>query len=188
MAENREKRRENIEIFDRQTEVVNRVNVLNQQGFREEDMYIITSEEKEVSVLRGLTDIVIKEEDASIWDRFRSFLKGEDSITDAFNRVGLDEEEKDYYKEKIEEGKYLLFVDKEYGSFKNLNDDFQLITDEQREEKRKPRSLKRDEEIPDSIKRDVGIEEEHTGRKGKGMPQDIPQAVDHVDSNRQERT
>lgn len=177
MADNKEKSIPNIELFDRQTEVVNRVNILTQHGYREEDMYIISSDENEVSILRGLTDIVIKEEDASIWDRFRSFLKGQDTIIDAFNRLDLDEEEKEYFKDKISQGKYLLFVDKEYGSFKNLNDSFQPITEEQRERNRK--NLKPDEKIPDSIKRDIGIEEEKTGTKSRDLPHDIPQTIDH---------
>lgn len=176
MADNKEKQIQNIELFDRETEVVNRVNILAQQGYREEDMYIIANDENEVSVLRGLTDIVIKEEDASIWDRFRSFLKGEDTITDAFNRLNLTEEEREYYKGKVEEGKYLLFVDKEYGSFKNLNDNFQPITEEQRVRNRK---LKSNERIPDSIKKDVGIEEEKTGMNSRDLPHDVPQTIDH---------
>lgn len=176
MADGKEKQILNIELFDRETEVVNRVNILTQQGYREEDMYIITSDDKEVSVLRGLTDIVIKEEDASIWDRFRSFLKGEDTITDAFNRLDLSQEEREYYKEKVSEGKYLLFVDKDYGSFNKLNDSFQPITEEQRERNRK---LKSNERIPDSIKRDVGIEEEKTGIKSRDLPHDVPQTLDH---------
>lgn len=178
MADNKEKSIPNIELFERQTEVINRVNILNQQGYREEDMYIITSDENEVSVLRGLTDIVIKEEDASIWDRFKSFLKGEDTIIDAFNRLDLDDDEKEYFKEKISEGKYLLFVDKEYGSFNSLSEDFQPITEEQRMRNRKPK-LKSDEEIPDSIKRDIGLEEEKTGMKGSNLPHDVPQTIDH---------
>lgn len=178
MADNNKYKIQNIELFDRETEVVNRVNVLNQQGYREEDMYIITDDDNEVSVLMGLTDIVIKEEDASIWDRFRSFLKGEDTITDAFNRLELDEEQKEYYRKKISEGKYLLFVDKEYGSFKNLNDEFQPITEEQRERKRE-RKLKSNEEIPDSIKRDVGLEEEKADMKSRDLPHDVPQTIDY---------
>src|SRR5699024_1425637 len=126
MAGNKEKKPD-IELFDRQREVINRVNILNQQGYREKDMYIITHDDNDISILMGLTDIVIKEEDATIWDRFRSFLKGDDTIIDALNRLGLDEEEKEYYKGEIAKGKYLLFVDKEYGSFENLSDQFQPI-------------------------------------------------------------
>src|SRR5699024_4373532 len=112
--------------------------------------------------------------DATIWDRFRSFLKGDDTITDALNRLGLDEEEKEYYKGEIAEGKYLLFVDKEYGSFENLSDQFQPISEEQRERKRK---LESSEELPDFIKKDIGIEEEKTW--SKDYPHDIPQTVDY---------
>lgn len=173
MANIKEKQIPNIELFDREIEVVNRVNILTQQGFKEEDMYIITHDDNELSVLRGLTDIVIKEEDASIWDRFKSFFKGEDTITEAFNRLDLDEEEREYFRDEVSEGKYLLFVDKEYGSFKILGDSFLPITEKQREEKRKQKSnLIVDEEIPDSIKKDIGLEREKT-------IQDIPQNLDH---------
>lgn len=176
MADDKVKKTPNIELFDREIEVVNRVNILTQQGYREEDMYIITDDDNEVSILRGLTDIVIKEEEDSIWDRFKSFFKGEDTITEAFKRLDIDDEEGEYYKEKIEEGKYLLFVDKEYGSFKNLDEYFLPITDEQRKRNRRAKS---NERIPDSIKKDVGMEEEKTGLDIKDLPHDIPQTMDH---------
>jgi len=113
----------NIKIFDSELEVVNRINILNQLGFKDEDMYIISSEDNNISMLRGLTDIVIKEDNDSLWDRFRSFLKGEDTITEAFIRMGLDDEERNFYKNKLSMGKYLLYANKEYGSYYQLNEE-----------------------------------------------------------------
>ena len=112
-----------IEIFDSEIEVVDRINILNHLGFKDEDMYIISSEDSNISMLRGMTDIVIKEDNDSLWERFRSFLKGEDTIIEAFSRMGIDDEERDKYEEELEVGKYILYVNKEYGSFYQLNDD-----------------------------------------------------------------
>ena len=112
-----------IEIFDSELDVVERINILNHLGFKDEDMYIISSEDSNISMLRGLTDIVIKEDNESLWERFRSFLKGEDTITEAFSRMGIDDEERDIYKNELDAGKYILYVNKEYGSFYQLNDD-----------------------------------------------------------------
>lgn len=167
---------ENIELFDREIEVINRVNILNQQGYREKDMYIITNDENGVSILRGLTDIVIKEEDASILDRFKSFLKGEDTITDAFNRLGLDEEEKEFYKEEVSKGKYLLFVDKEYGSYYRLSKDgeYELIPEEERENILNKNKGK-EEPVPKDLRKDVGLEEEAFDEHER--PHDAPEGV-----------
>lgn len=112
-----------IEIFDSELEVVDRINILNHLGFKDEDMYIISSEDSNISMLRGLTDIVIKEDNESLWERFRSFLKGEDTITEAFNRMGIDDEERDKYRNELDVGKYILYVNKEYGSYYQLNDE-----------------------------------------------------------------
>lgn len=48
---------------------------------QQHDMYIITQDEDSVSMLRGYTDIMIKEEDHSLLERFKSFLKGKIIIT-----------------------------------------------------------------------------------------------------------
>lgn len=165
-----------IEVFEREVEVINRVNTLNQQGYKDEDMYIITDDDKDVSILRGLTDIVIKEEDSSIWDRFKSFFKGDDTMTDAFNRLGLDENERQHYTNELSQGKYLLFVDKGYGSFRSLDEHFQPITDEKRDKKRK--KILASEEIPETIKKDIGIEEDVPAAH-KNLPHDIPYTVEH---------
>lgn len=165
-----------IEIFEREVEVINRVSILNKEGYKDEDMYIITDDDNDVSILRGLTDIVIKEEESSIWDRFKSFFKGEDSIAEAFDRLGLDRQERDHYKDELSRGKYLLFVDKGYGSFKSLDEYFQPITDEKRQKKRE--KMISAEEIPESIKKDVGMEQD-TPDTHKNLPHDIPYTVEH---------
>lgn len=113
----------NIEIYDNQADVLNRIQVLKELGYAEEDMYIIADDEDDFSMLRGFTDVIIKEDDDSLWDRFKSFLKGEDSIIDAFHRMGLDEEDRDFYHEQVRDGKIILYVNKDYGSYYDLYED-----------------------------------------------------------------
>lgn len=177
MIENKDKA-PNIEVYEREIEVINRVNILNQEGYKDENMYIITADDNDVSILRGLTDIVIKEEEASVWDRFKSFFKGEDSIAEAFYRLGIDEDKKDYYKNQVHQGKYLLFVDKGYGTFASLNERFQPISQGQRELKRNSERIRNREELPDAIKKDIGLED-NQDILDKEVPHDMRDRFDH---------
>ncbi len=113
----------NIEVYDDQADVLNRIQVLKDLGYEEQDMYIIASEEEDFSMLKGFTDVIIKEDDDSLWDKFKSFLKGEDSIIDAFHRMGLGEGDREFYHDQVKDGKIILYVDKNYGSFYEIYED-----------------------------------------------------------------
>ena len=157
-----------IEIFDKEIEVVNRVNMLNQLGFKDEDMYIIASEDNDITILRGLTDIIIKENNDSLFERFKSFLKGEDTIIDAFTRMGLNEDEREYYQKELKYGKYLLYVNKEYGSYYQLNEDGEnvsLATEPPTND-----SFEDLEPLPESLREDVGLNKDQSIRDIDGRP------------------
>ena len=161
----------NIEVFHNQLEVVVRIKELKELGYKEEDMYIISGDESNISMLRGSTDIMIKEEEGSLWHRYKSFLKGQDSITEAFTRRGLHHEDKEFYHNEVRNGKIILYIDKDYGSYYELHEDgkFRPVVslDELDEEidnvvVKKYEVLGKKtaptEEIPESIKNDIGIE------------------------------
>lgn len=113
----------NIEVYDNQVDVLQRIQVLKDLGYEEQDMYIIASDDDNFSMLKGFTDVIIKEDDDSIWDKFKSFLKGEDSIIDAFHRMGLGEGDREFYHDQVKDGKIILYVDKNYGSFYEIYED-----------------------------------------------------------------
>lgn len=113
----------NIEVYDNQADVLNRIQVLKDLGYAEQDMYIIVSDEEDFSMLRGFTDVIIKEDDDSILDKFKSFLKGEDSVIDAFHRMGLGEGDREFYHDQVKEGKIVLYVNKDYGSYYEVYED-----------------------------------------------------------------
>lgn len=119
-----------VELYEDQLQVIKRIEELKLERYKEDDMYIIVDDDEEISMLRGYTDIMIKEEDDSLFDRFRSFLKGRDSVTDAFNRMDLEEEHRDACYEEVQEGKILLMVNKDYESKFELTEDGIMVPKE----------------------------------------------------------
>lgn len=165
-----------FEVLDNEVDLFIRVKELKSLGYEEQDMYIITQDEDSVSMLRGYTNIMIKEEDHSLLERFKSFLKGEDSIIDAFKRMGLEKEEKEYYHNEVKNGRLLLLVDKSYESNYVMGEDGILrpveVVENLSEDgtsDSESMELNTEEEIPDSIKRDIGITVEETEKDNMGL-------------------
>ena len=152
----------NIELYDDEIKLLNRIEELKKSGYEETDMYIISGEDQSLSMVRGMTEVIIKEDDESIWDRFKSFLSGDDSIVDAFNRMHISEDDRDFYYEQVRDGKILLYVDREYIQYYNLDEDgkFRPIIDPDiqvnLDKEEKPEVL-REEEMSDTIKEDLGL-------------------------------
>lgn len=154
----------NIEIYDKEIQVLDRIKTLKELGYEDTDMYIITSEENDLSMLRGMTGVIIKEDDDSLWDRFKSFLSGEDSVIDAFNRMAVDEDKREFYYNKVKEGKILIYADKEYIQYYTLHEDgkFRPIVDPTNlytTDKQKNIETLVGEELSNSIKKDLGLDE-----------------------------
>ena len=161
----------NIEVFHNQLEAMIRIKELKENGYKEEDMYIISGEENNISMLRGSTDVMIKEEEGSLLDRFKSFLKGQDSITEAFTRMRLSDQDKEFYHNEVKNGKIILYIDKDYGSYYELYEDgvFKpVVSSDEMDDNINNVAVKNDEllgkdadlveDMPENIKRDIGIE------------------------------
>lgn len=170
----------NIEVYDNQADVLNRIQVLKDLGYEEQDMYIIANDEEDFSMLRGFTDVIIKEDDDSLWDKFKSFLKGEDSIIDAFHRMGLGEGDREFYHDQVREGKIVLYVNKDYGSYYEVYEDGTygpiITTDEPigdidlKEELESNTSV---DEMDFETKKDIGLLEEEPPLENLRRNQDI---------------
>ena len=173
----------NIEVYNNQEDVLSRIQVLKGLGYEEQDMYIIASDEEDFSMLRGFTDVIIKEDDDSIWDKFKSFLKGEDSIIDAFHRMGLEEGDREFYHDQVKEGKIILYVNKDYGSYFEIYEEGMyrpIITPDESFENRdladnkeRAKSNIPVDEMDDDSKRDVGLLEEEPPLEDLRRNQDI---------------
>ncbi|ANU22280.1 YsnF/AvaK domain-containing protein [Planococcus donghaensis] len=102
--------------FDSETEVLNKIEELKAQGSREDDMYVMSRDEDQISMLRGRTDVDYKSAEGNWMDKFMGFLSGDDSTREAFSGMGVDKDEADRYYNEVQNGKILLFVDREYGA------------------------------------------------------------------------
>lgn len=103
-------------IYDTEAEIQLEMDRLRAEGFTEEDMYIVSKKDNQYSMHRGFSDYDTTEH-LSWWDRFKASLMGEDIVREQhFNNMGLTEEERLRYASDLDAGKYLLYVDKNYGT------------------------------------------------------------------------
>lgn len=102
--------------FDSESEVLAKIEELKSSGSREEDMYVMARDKDQISMVRGRTDVDYKSSEGNWMDKFMGFLSGDDSTREAFSGMGLDKEETDRYYNEVQNGKILLFVDREFGA------------------------------------------------------------------------
>ncbi|TJX68138.1 hypothetical protein E8P77_03040 [Soehngenia saccharolytica] len=145
-----------MEIFDDEINLLKRITELELLGYEEQDMYVIANKDEDISMIKGSTDVLIKEDDESIWDRFKSFLSGEDSVIDALNRLEFSEEEKEKYYDEVRNGKLVLLVDPNYKSKYELKEDgfYYPIEDENILSENEDYDA---DDLPDDLREDVGL-------------------------------
>lgn len=105
-------------IYDNEMELQAEMDRLRAQGYDEEDMYIVSNHDQQLSMYRGSASYTNDTKEGSWWDRFKAFMMGEDLVRDRyFTQMGLTDEERNRYYDDLRAGKYLLYVDKHYGSY-----------------------------------------------------------------------
>jgi uncharacterized protein (TIGR02271 family) len=102
--------------FDSETEVLRKIEELKSQGISEDHMYVMAHDKEQLSMVRGRTDVDYKSTEGGGWmDKFMGFMSGNEPVRQAFNDMGVDGQEADRYYQEVQNGKILLFVDKEIG-------------------------------------------------------------------------
>ncbi|WP_342505561.1 general stress protein [Sporosarcina sp. FSL K6-2383] len=82
------------------------------QGIDESNMYAVTIEEDNISMLRGRSDIELLGTADDDWlNRFTLFLKGEESVLDAFSSMGFSEQQSRHYYDEVKNGGVALFIE-----------------------------------------------------------------------------
>ncbi|MFD1029952.1 YsnF/AvaK domain-containing protein [Metaplanococcus flavidus] len=102
--------------FDSESEVLAKIEELKATGSREEDMYVMARDKDQISMVRGRTDVDYKSSEGNWMDKFMGFLSGDDSTREAFSGMDIDKDESDRYYNEVQNGKILLFVDREFGA------------------------------------------------------------------------
>lgn len=104
-----------IEEYNTQEEILNRIEELTAQDeCQESDMYVITKQDDDLSLLRAKTDVIVEDKKVGWLDRFMGVVSGKQKVKDAFEKMNLTEEERTLYYNDLENGKYLLYVDEDY--------------------------------------------------------------------------
>lgn len=101
--------------FDNETEVLRKIEELKTEGTSEDHMYVMARDKEQISMVRGRTDVDYKSTEGGWKDKFMGFLSGNEPVREAFNNLGVDGDEADRYYNEVQNGKILLFVDKEIG-------------------------------------------------------------------------
>ena len=104
--------REFAGIFHSEAELLEKISELNVNGIAEKNMYVVTEHKDDVSIVRGKTHAEIQKADASWWERFTSFLSDEQPARKALHQMDLTEEEANRYLAAVQDGAFLLYVDK----------------------------------------------------------------------------
>lgn len=100
-----------VGLFDAQAQVLIKIGELKAAGYEEEELYMVAKHDEQIDLLIAHTSVHVDTQDR---DNFKgkviAFLAGEDITKDAFNRMGLDAEETDYYFRQVDSGKLLLYT------------------------------------------------------------------------------
>lgn len=105
-----------IGVYYSETELVEKIAELKTQGYSEDDVYVVAKNEDDISMVRGKTGAEVQSAGGSWMDRFMAFMTGEEPVRGAFRNMGLSDEEMDRYYQEVQNGGFLLYVDRDYGS------------------------------------------------------------------------
>ncbi|GKV64995.1 MULTISPECIES: YsnF/AvaK domain-containing protein [Sporosarcina] len=100
-----------IGMYHDETQLMNRVEELNNEGWSDEDIYVVVKDDDHLSMLRSRTSAEVKSADGSWWDRFMGFISGEDHVHRMVDSLDFGKEDTERYYREIENGGMLLYVD-----------------------------------------------------------------------------
>jgi len=115
-------------IFKNESELQDQIHVLKTQGFSDEDMYVVANHDDQISMVQGSTEIDSNTDDGHWWGKFKAFIFGEDTVDEAITRMGFDDQEREFYQSEVNNGKILLYVDREYGGHITTDDHSTIYT------------------------------------------------------------
>ncbi|MFD1029948.1 general stress protein [Metaplanococcus flavidus] len=103
-----------IDTYRTQEEVLQQIEKLKDEGYSESDMYIMTQEDDQLSMIQGETNIDSYAEQGNWMDSFTAFLTGNKQIEFAFENMQLTQQQINNYYKDLENGRLLLYVNKDY--------------------------------------------------------------------------
>jgi len=99
-----------IEVARSEEEMYEKLELLQEQGYEESDIHVISQENTHLYTLKRHSEVSTHEAGKFI-DRFKSFFTGEDAITEGLQRLDLSAEETDRYAAEVARGAIILYTD-----------------------------------------------------------------------------
>ena len=93
-----------VGTFQNETEVLNKIDELKIQGYSDNDIYIVTNDTDQLSIVRGETDVDLRTPGGNWMDKFMAFLSGDEPVKGAFTNMGFSEEESNRYFNEVKAG------------------------------------------------------------------------------------
>ncbi|MFJ7826110.1 general stress protein [Psychrobacillus sp. NPDC096623] len=99
-----------IEIARTEEEMYERLEGLQNQGYAESDIHVISTENAHLNALSRHSDVSTHEA-GTFMDKFKSWFTGEDAIAEGLRKLDLTEEERASYAEEVARGSIVLYTD-----------------------------------------------------------------------------
>ncbi|MFD1030574.1 YsnF/AvaK domain-containing protein [Metaplanococcus flavidus] len=107
-----------VGTFELQAQVYNKIEELKEQGYREEDMYVVAKNGADIDTLQDKTrtNITSSDQDSDWKDKFTNLFSSDDTERSSYRNVSDDRNQSSDYNSHVENGRILLYVDRDFGS------------------------------------------------------------------------
>lgn len=112
-----------VGTFELQAQVFKKIEELKEQGYREEDMYVVAKDGANIDTLQDKTrtNITSGDQDSNWKDKFKNLFSSDDTERNSYRNVSDDGAHDSDYGTHVDNGRILLYVDQDFsgtsGSF-----------------------------------------------------------------------
>jgi hypothetical protein len=99
-----------IEVARTEEEMYGKLELLQDEGYSEGDIHVISSESTHLQTLNRHSDVSTHEA-GTYMDKFKSWFTGEDAITEGLRKLDLNEQETEHYSQAVAGGSIVLYTD-----------------------------------------------------------------------------
>lgn len=99
-----------IEIARSEEEMYEKLELLQEQGYAESDIHVISQENNHLYTLNRHSEVSTHEA-GTFMDKFKSWFTGEDAITEGLRKLDLSVEETERYAGEVARGAIVLYTD-----------------------------------------------------------------------------
>lgn len=105
-----------VGTFELQAQVFKKIEELKEQGYREEDMYVVAKDGANIDTLQDKTrtNITSGDKDSNWKDKFTNLFSSDDTERSSYRNVSDDNTRDTDYSSHVENGRILLYVDRDF--------------------------------------------------------------------------